>query len=162
MRKTIVLFAAILALASMSYAEEAHTCSNATLNSSYGFVITGTRPVPPPNAPGIESVVGTAITTFDGQTNPDGLGGFTQTDNIHGSVSGYTPDRPGHGTYKINADCTGTMTLYNEGVPFGLVLSIVVVDNGKEIRAAVVDTTADPNHTAPPPIMVTSNGKRIQ
>ena len=41
-----------------------------------------------------------------------------------------------------------------------LILSIVVVDNGKEIRAAVVDVSDDSSGT-PPPIMVVSNGKRI-
>jgi hypothetical protein len=154
MRKTIAVTAAVLVLASLGFAQEAHACSNATLHSSYGFIITGTRPAPHQTTPTIESVVGTAITAFDGEGN------FTQTDNIHGSVSGYTSNRPGSGTYNINPDCTGTMILNNEGVPFGLVLSIVVVDNGKEIRAAVVDTTTDTTHM-PPPIMVTSSGHRI-
>lgn len=162
MRKRITLIAAVLMFAGLSLAQEAHSCSNATLHGSFGFVITGTRPVPPPSLPGIESVVGTAITTFDGEGN------FAQTDNVHGATSGYTPERPGSGTYSVNPDCTGTMILNNESVPFGLVLSIVVVDNGKEIRAAVVKTTATACTTttnittcSPPPIMVTSNGRRM-
>ena len=105
----------------------------------------------------MDSVVGTAITTFDG------AGAFTQTDNIHGSITGFSaPDRPGKGSYSINSDCTGTMILNNDGVPFGLVLSIAIVDIGKEIRAAVVSTTTTvENKQVPPPIMVTSNGKRM-
>jgi len=154
MRKTMLYLAVLLILPNLVLAEGTRTCSNETLHSSYGFVISGSRPVP--GQPGvIEFVVGTALTTFDGNGN------FVQTDNIHGQVTGFkTPDRPGSGTYNINADCTGTMVLHNEGVPFGLILSIIVVDNGKEIRAAVVDITGDSSGT-PPPIMVVSNGKRI-
>ena len=153
MCKTILYLAVLLILPNLGLAEESRSCSNETLHSSYGFVISGSRPVP--GQPGaIELVVGTALTTFDGNGN------FAQTDNIHGQVTGFkTPDRPGAGTYNINSDCTGTMVLHNEGVPFGLILSIIVVDNAKEIRAAVVDITGD--SSTPPPIMVVSNGKRI-
>jgi hypothetical protein len=85
------------------------------------------------------------MTTFDGNGN------LTQTDNIHGSISGYTtPDRPGTGTYSLNADCTGSMQLSSPGSPT-LTLRIVVVDSGNEVRTAVV---------APAPVMVTSNGRR--
>jgi hypothetical protein len=155
MRKMILYLAVVMILPNLGSAEESKACSNETLHSSYGFVISGSRPVP--GQPGvIELVVGTALTTFDGNGN------FIQTDNIHGQVTGFkTPDRPGSGTYTINADCTGTMVLHNDGVPFGLILSIVVVDNGKEIRAAVVDITGDSKGT-PPPIMVTSNGRRVE
>jgi hypothetical protein len=119
-------------------------CSNATLTGDYGFTVTGTRPSGP-NQP-IETIVGTAMTHFNGD------GTLTQTDNIHGSLSGFTsPDRPGTGTYNLNPDCTGTMTLSNSGSPT-LTLRIVVVDNGDEVRTAVVD---------PLPVMVSSNGRRV-
>ena len=131
------------------------TCSNATLEGDYGFILTGTRPTPNPGVP-VETVVGVAITNFDGNGN------LTQTDNIHGSVTGFTaPDRKGTGTYTINADCSGTMTLSDPGSPT-LTLRIVVVDNGNEVRAAVVDPTATvAPGTAPPQVMVTSNGRRV-
>lgn len=121
-------------------------CGNGKLSGSYGFVVTGTRPsAPTPGAP-IETVVGVAMTQFDGNGN------LMQTDNIHGSISGYTaPDRQGTGTYTINPDCTGTMTISSPGSPT-LTLSIVVVDDGNEVRTAVV---------APPPVMVTSNGRKV-
>ena len=119
-------------------------CTNATLNGDYGFTITGTRPSGPGQP--IETVVGTALTHFNGD------GTLTQTDNIHGSLSGFTePDRPGTGTYTLNPDCSGTMTLSNSGSPT-LTLAIVVVDNGNEVRTAVV---------APAPVIVTSNGRRV-
>jgi len=120
------------------------SCTNATLQGSYGFTVTGTRP-PSQGAITVETVVGVAMTNFDGNGN------LTQTDNIHGSVSGYaTPDRNGTGTYSINSDCTGTMQLSSPGSPT-LTLRIVVVDNGNEVRTAVVN---------PLPVMVTSNGRR--
>ena len=125
-------------------------CTNATLEGDYGFTVTGTRPSGPPSngqpAP-IETVVGVAMTRFDG------YGNITQTDNIHGSISGFAaPDRSGSGAYAINSDCTGTMTLTSAGGAPTLTLRIVVVDNGKEVRTAVVE---------PSPVMVTSNGRRV-
>jgi hypothetical protein len=120
------------------------TCTNATLQGDYGFTVTGTRPSAL-GATTIETVVGVAMTTFDGNGN------LTQTDNIHGSISGYTaPDRQGTGTYSLNPDCSGTMQVSSPGSPT-LTLRIVVVDRGSEVRTAVV---------APAPVMVTSNGRR--
>lgn len=136
----------LLLTATAGWAQEGRqpVCSNATLNGDYGFTVTGTRPSGP-NQP-IETIVGTAMTHFKGD------GTLTQTDNIHGSLSGFPEaDRPGSGTYTLNPDCTGTMTLSNSGSPT-LTLAIVVVDDGNEVRTAVVD---------PPPVMVSSNGRRI-
>ncbi len=136
----------LLLMATAGWAQESRrpACSNSTLTGDYGFSVTGTRPSGP-NLP-IETIVGTAMTHFNGD------GTLTQIDNIHGSLSGFTaPDRPGSGTYDLNGDCTGTMTLSSPGSPT-LTLAIVVVDNGDEVRTAVVD---------PPPVMVSSNGRRV-
>jgi hypothetical protein len=136
----------LLLMATAGWAQETRhpACSNETLNGDYGFSLTGTRPSGP-NLP-IETIVGTAMTHFNGD------GTLTQTDNIHGSLSGFPEaDRPGSGTYNLNRDCTGTMTLSNPGSPT-LTLAIVVVDNGDEVRTAVVD---------PPPVIVSSNGRRV-
>jgi hypothetical protein len=122
---------------------ENQACSNATLQGDYGFSISGSRPTGPGGP--VEQILGVAMTHFDG------AGNLTQTDNIKGSISGFTqPDRPGTGGYSVNEDCTGTMTLTNHGAPT-LTLRIVVVDQGKEIRTVVV---------SPATVMVTSNGKR--
>jgi hypothetical protein len=130
-------------------------CTNATLEGDFGFTITGMRP----SAPGgpAEMIVGVAVTNFDGNGN------LTQVDNIHGSITGFpNPDRRGRGTYTINPDCSGTMRLINDGAP-PLTLRIVIVDNGNEIRTAVVDPTASVTPgVAAPQVMVTSNGRRIQ
>ena len=129
-------------------------CTNATLAGDFGFTITGMRP----SAPGgpVEMVVGVAMTHFDGNGN------LTQKDNIHGSITGFpAPDRAGSGTYTINPDCSGTMKLVSPGAP-ALTLRIVVVDNGNEVRTAVVDPTASITPGTPvPQVMVTSNGRRV-
>ncbi len=131
-------------------------CTNSTLEGDFGFTVTGTRPsAPVPGAP-VEAIVGVAMTHFDGNGN------LTQTDNIHGSINGFpAPDRKGTGTYTINSDCTGTMTLENTGSPT-LTLRIVVVDDGNEVRTAVVDPTANVRPATPSPqVMVTSIGRRV-
>jgi hypothetical protein len=144
----------LLLAAASAYAHDGGSlvCTDATLHGKYGFTVTGTRPsgptIPGSPPPPIEQIVGVALTHFNGD------GTFTQTDNIHGSISGYpesAQDRPGSGTYDLKANCTGTMTLNSEGAPVSLTLRIVVVDSGKEVRTAVV---------SPPPVMVTSNGRR--
>ena len=129
-------------------------CSNSTLEGDYGFSVSGMKPSGP-GAP-VETIVGVAMTHFDGN------GMLTQTDNIHGSITGLpTPDRPGTGTYSINANCTGTMILTNQGSPT-LTLRIVVVDNGNEVRTAVVDPTATVTPGTPSPqVIVSSNGRRV-
>jgi hypothetical protein len=154
--RRLVLATLVLALVSVLAPAEDHAvriCNDETLHGSYGFTITGERPVPG-NPMTIEQIVGTAITTFDG------WGNLTQTDNIHGFTGDYVADRPGKGKYTLNSDCTGTMTLHNDGTPFDLVLSIVVVDDGREVRTAVVNVS--PAQMSIPPIMVTSNGRKIR
>ena len=46
------------------------------------------------------------------------MGNFTQIDNIHGSVTGWVPNRPGSGTYQVNPDCTfATQFVPGPGAP---------------------------------------------
>ncbi len=133
-------------------APAATTCSNATLNGAYGVSISGTRPAPSvlPNSivlPGyIEQAIGVVIQIFDGQ------GTFSQTDNVKGSISGITPNRPGTGIYSVNADCTGTYTLNNKGVPFPIVTQMVIVESGAEFRGIVV---------SPQAVMISANGRKM-
>ena len=129
-------------------------CTNATLEGDFGFIVTGMRPSGPGGP--VETVVGVAMTHFDG------IGNLTQTDNIHGSITGLAaPNRQGTGSYTINPDCTGTMKLNNAGSPT-LTLAIVVVDDGNEVRAAVMDPTASVTPgTSAAQVMVTSNGRRV-
>ena len=120
-------------------------CSNATLRGTYGAQMRGTRPVPPPQGGGTEDVIGVLIRTYDG------LGNFTQIDNIKGSVTGWIPDRPGSGTYQVNPDCTAATQF--EPVPGRFIEErLVIVDAGKETYSMTAN---------PPPLMVTTVAKRI-
>jgi hypothetical protein len=80
------------------------------------------------------------------------MGNFTQIDNIHGSVTGWVPNRPGSGTYQVNPDCTAaTQFVPGPGAPV-IEERLVIVDGGSELYSATV---------SPPPLMVTTVSKRI-
>jgi hypothetical protein len=90
-------------------------------------------------------VIGVVKRTFDG------MGNFTQIDNIHGSVTGWTPDRAGSGTYQVNPDCTGATQF--QPAPGAPVIEerIVIVDGGSELYSVTV---------SPLPVMVSTVAKR--
>ena len=108
--------------------------------------MTGTRPSGPPPAP-LEQMIGVSLAHFDGEGHRVGF------DNVHGSVSGLTPDQPVTGTYTVNEDCSGTMILQPSalGAP-SLELRFVILDNGKEVRMAMM---------SPATVMVTATGRKI-
>jgi hypothetical protein len=118
-------------------------CGNKLLKGTYGIQMQGTRPVP--GGTGLEPVIGIVVRTFDGRGN------FTQLDNIKGAVSGFVPDRPGAGTYEVNADCSGSAR-FEPGPGVIVEERFVVLDYGHEIRSIT---------TTPQPIMVTAVAKRI-
>jgi hypothetical protein len=107
-------------------------CSEATVRGDYGIQIQGTRP-----APGglTESVVGVVHRTYDGQGN------FDQVSNVKGSITGTVADSQGFGTYEVNPDCTGIIR-FQPGPGILIEERLVIVDNGREIRAAVMVPTA--------------------
>ena len=112
------------------------------LKGTYGTQVVGQRP----GAEGKpEQFVALALGTFDGE------GGFTQVDNSHG-LSGTGVDRPGSGTYTVNPDCTGLLTLWNEGLPFPIQTRIIVFDRGAETRGIVM---------APAVIVATTTSRRV-
>src|SRR5947209_20455981 len=96
----------IVAVSPLAAADEKDRgCSNATLKGDYGFILMGTSVSGPPPTTLLQQVIGVGLVHFDG------AGNFTQTDNIHGSMTGFTaPDRPGRGTYSIKEDCSGVST----------------------------------------------------
>jgi hypothetical protein len=139
---TILKTTALLDFAVCASAQTAdQTCSNATLQGAYGLQISGTRPAPfvNPGGPGFigqfEQVIGSVIQIFDGKGN------FTQVDNVRGSVAGLVPDRPGKGTYTVNADCTVTQVVSPPGQA-QIISKGVVVDGGKEFRQITVSPDA--------------------
>ena len=123
-------------------------CSLRTLRGSYGLQIQGTRPAPPPAAPGtIETVIGVIVRHYDGEGN------FTQVNNEKGSVSGSAPvDREGAGTYEVNEDCTGSHQVQLAGSTITVTDRFVIVDRGRELRSFVV---------SPAPVMVTGVSQKI-
>ena len=120
-------------------------CADATIRGTYGIQMQGTAPVPPPVG-GTQTVIGVVTRTYDG------MGNFTQIDNIHGSVTGWVPNRPGSGTYQVNPDCTfATQFVPGPGAPV-IEERGVIIDHGKELYTATV---------APMPTMVSTHSQRI-
>ena len=117
-------------------------CSDATVRGDYGIQIQGTRP-----APGglTESVIGVVLRNYDGH------GSFSQVSNVKGSITGTVPDSQGFGTYEVNSDCTGIVR-FEAGPGILLEERLVIVDNGREIRTAVM---------SPAPVMITGIHQRI-
>jgi hypothetical protein len=94
------------------------------------------RPVAPPFPPGTESFIGIAIRTYDGE------GHFTQLSNVKGSVVGVQADVQSTGTYQVNEDCSGSDTAqFVEGGPV-VTDRLVIVDDGREVRIAVMTPVA--------------------
>jgi hypothetical protein len=107
------------------------TCSNASLQGSFGFTSTGTLLALGPQYSGPFAEVGRQ--TFDGKGNTDA----SATLSANGNIFRVTVQ----GTYVVNPDCTGSMTLY-VAFPFGVVTvdaDLVIDDDGDELRAIVTD-----------------------
>jgi hypothetical protein len=140
LRNSILLLAVALGSASAATAH-GRGCSDSTIKGEYAFAIHGQ--ILTPGGPLV--VDGIAKTTFDGNGN------FTQVDTV--AVNGFITQvwRPGTGTYTLNSDCTGTMTLMNQGDPAPLHLAIVVSQSGAIIHDVVTD----------PGVAVTADAERV-
>jgi hypothetical protein len=104
------------------------TCSNATLNGSFGYSSTGTllkSYVLPPFAGPFAEV---GIQTFDASS---GTTSATATLSSNGNIVSVTVT----GTYTVNPDCTGTLTLLIS--PFGAIVhaNLVIDKNGNAFQA---------------------------
>lgn len=151
---------AAVALLSLSDAALADgRCSAATLRGAYGFSAEGRilglldqDGVHPFKTPSILNDV--AILSFDGS------GQFSRTDfgNINGvpKTSDFNPNQ--HGTYTVNSNCTGTMTItYDSGVV--LALEMIITDDGRIVKALIATETVPSSTT---PIDGTSCGSSCQ
>jgi len=120
-------------------------CTDGTIRGTYGIQMEGTGPVPPPVG-GTQTLIGVVTRTYDG------MGNFTQIDNIHGSVTGWVPNRPGSGTYQVNPDCTAATQF--QPAPGAPVIEerVVIVDGGSQLYSVTV---------SPLPTMVSTVAKRI-
>ena len=128
---TLVVVAAAVALSPHVAAQDEETgrvCAESTLRGDYGLLASGVRRLPPALGGGSEHFVATAIWTFHGQ------GTFTQRTGaaLHGEVTGIAPalnEVPG--TYQVNENCTGSMSLFVPDLPFPVQYSFVIVNNAR-------------------------------
>ena len=124
-----VALLALVALGIPLSAEAQPNCSNATLSGSFGFTNTGTILAGPDAGP----FGGVGRQTFDGKGNTEA----TSTVSVNGAISHATIK----GTYVVNANCTGSMTLLvsagNE--TFTNHVDLVIVHGGAEFRAINTD-----------------------
>ena len=140
--------AIIVGLTGTAAAQSNPACSTKTLRGVWGYTETGWVIAPTPGG-GTITVPAAAV----GRYGFDGAGYFEgkQNSSANGSVGSDTKD----GTYVVNADCTGTLTLtaYRDGVPQRLsVWTFVLVDNGLEMRGIMTSMTL-PNGVPLAPIM---------
>ena len=126
----VIVFATVFVLGTLSRAQasEHRECSNASLRGSFGFTSIGTLLTLPAPFAGPFTEIGRQ--TFDGRGTTDG----TATLSANGNIRRVTFD----GTYAVNPDCTGTMTLYVSPTNVTVNLDVVVDDDGAELRAIVL------------------------
>jgi hypothetical protein len=128
-----VVFTTVFALGivSRAQADQDKECSNATLQGSFGFTSTGTLLALPPPSAGPFAEIGRQ--TFDGTgDNTEG----TATLSANGNINHVTFS----GTYVVNPDCTGSMTLFVLPLGRTITLEFVVDDDGAELRALLTST----------------------
>jgi hypothetical protein len=129
---TVLVTVFVLGIAPKARAGEDEPCSNATLNGSFGYTSTGTLLPSYAPAPFFGPFAEVGRQTFDGNGHTEA----TATTSSNGNVVPVTIE----GTYSVNKDCTGSMTVNVS--PFGSVVhaDFVIDDHGAEIRAIGTDT----------------------
>lgn len=136
---TSIVVAAAMALSPRVAAQDeetGRTCAESTLRGDYGLLASGVRNLPPVLGGGSEHFVATALWTFHGD------GTFTQRTGaaLHGEVTGIAPGlNEVPGTYQVNENCTGSMSLFVPDLPFPVQYSFVIVNNARQVNAAVMN-----------------------
>jgi hypothetical protein len=117
----VAIFALALTASPAAKAAE-KDCSNATLKGTYSDQDTGT-------IVGLGPFAGVNVDTFDGKGHLT-ISGIS---SVNGGVS------PGveTGTYKVNADCTGTYTVTGGGLTIDAYF--VIDDDGNELKIVITD-----------------------
>jgi hypothetical protein len=130
-RTLVTVFASVFLLGIVSSAQAADhkECSNASLQGSFGFTSTGNLLVLPPPLAGPFAEVGRQ--TFDGHGNTDAIA----TASANGNIAKLTLQ----GTYVVNPDCTGSMTLYVFEVGDSFNADFVIDDDGTELRVIITE-----------------------
>jgi len=146
----------VIGLAGAAAAQD-RRCSNDTLKGAWGYTETGSVILPAslPAPYGGTVVTAAAVGRYDF----DKAGNFEGEQNS--SSNGVVGPDTKLGTYTINADCTGTLTLtaYRFGVAQRLsVWAFVIDDNGRQMRAIMMSMTL-PNGIPLAPIMTMTASK---
>ena len=115
--------------------------TSATIKGSYAFTIHGQIFLPEGSTLLIDGI---AKQTYDGRGN------LTQLDAVATNGNMAPGWRPGTGTYSVNPDCTGTLTLSVPGLP-DVHIQFIVAQSGKTIHQVVTD----------PGIATTAEGERV-
>ncbi len=146
--RTIVLAALFFGLAAAASAQ-GHRCSTHGLAGAWAYTETGTVIAPTPSGP--VAVVAAAVGRYDF----DASGTFTGIQNS--SAGGTVVEDMKLGTYTLNPDCTGLLTIQSYD-PTGAVLrrtsvwAVVLADNATEMRA-IMTSMVMPNGVSLSPIM---------
>ena len=114
----------VLGIVPRVQAGEHRGCSNASLRGSFGFTSTGTLLAVPPPFAGPFAEIGRQ--TFDGRGNTDA----TATASANGNIARLTLQ----GTYVVNPDSTGSMTLFVFEFGSSFNADFVIDDDGAELR----------------------------
>ena len=132
----VIAFAAVfvLGIAPRAQADEDNECSKVSLQGGFGYTSTGAllaTYAPPPFA-GPFAEVGRQ--TFDGKGNTRA----TATLSANGNIIKVTIT----GTYVVNRDCTGSMTLNVSPLGATVHAAFVIDDDRAELRAILTDSGA--------------------
>jgi hypothetical protein len=138
-RTSLLLLTFALAASSTLTAHAA--CNNLTIQGTYAFTLHGTIFLPDTSTLLIDGI---AKQTYDGRGN------LTQLDAVATNGNMAPGWRPGTGTYSVNPDCTGTMTLSVPGLP-DVHIQFIVAQSGKTIHQVVTD----------PGLATTAEGERV-
>jgi hypothetical protein len=136
---TLIVVAAAMAFSPRVAAQDQETgriCAERTLRGDYGLLVSGVRRLPPALGQGSEHFVATALWTFHGN------GTFTQRTGaaMHGEVTGIAAGlNEVPGTYEVNENCTGNMSLFVPDLPFPVQYSFVIVNNARQVNAAIMN-----------------------
>jgi hypothetical protein len=103
-------------------------CSDSLVSGTYAGQLEGTQTLPDGT---VAKVIGVVIRVYGGD------GTVTQWDNVKNSATGYTPNRYGEGTYKVNDDCT-VDTQFHPAPGVTIQERAVIVDDGRELRSITV------------------------
>lgn len=150
-QRTICFATLMLAVAAVAAAQDDRICSNAGVAGEWGYTKTGTLYLPTGPIP--FATLGKFTLGADGS--------FTGVNN--GSVGGNVSKDILQGTFTIDPDCTGTMTVavYSESRTLlrTITMALVVDDDEKELRGLVTSLVLPSGVSLP--TVITAQAKKM-